>query len=237
MNVRVALVTGAARGIGAAIAARLLYDGCTVVAADLGGSRRLPLQSHRHDRDIDITSAKARATLVTWIDEQFGRLDILVNNAGIFARTPLAIGTDQPQEAQILAVNADAPAALIAEMEPLMLRSDAPAIVNVASVRGLTASENAAAYSISKALVIDMTRHAAARFGGRIRVNAVAPGDIDTGMSPTEPEILRRLMARIPLGRLGRPEEVANVVAFLASQQSAAINGSLLPVDGGFIAT
>lgn len=110
-------------------------------------------------------------------------------------------------------------------------------MVNVASVRGLTAAANAGAYSLSKAAVIDLTRRQAGLLAPSIRVNAVAPGDIDTGMSPTEPQIVAGLLARIPLGRVGKPSEVAGAVAFLASARARAITGAVLPVDGGFLAT
>ena len=161
---------------------------------------------------------------------------MLVNNAGVFRRTPLS-GQDEDEEVRILAVNADAPAALTALFAPLLRAGTDPAVVNIASVRGLTASADACAYSVSKAAVIDLTRRQARLLGPGIRVNAVAPGDIDTGMSPTDPSIVAGLMARIPLGRFGRPKEVAAAVAFLASARAQAVNGAVLPVDGGFLAS
>jgi len=237
MSARIALVTGAARGIGAAIVRRFLADGFIVVAADRAGTGREPPVRERQDHDCDVTDAKVPILLAEEVRARFGRLDCLVNNAGVFARTPLTVEGHADAEARIMAVNAQAPMAMIADFETLLEQGSAPAIVNIASVRGLTASENAAAYSISKALVIDLTRRAAQRLSGRIRVNAIAPGDIDTGMSPTEPAILQKLMARIPLGRFGKPDEVAHAVAFQASDRARSINGAVLPVDGGFLCT
>ena len=232
---RTALVTGAARGIGAAIVARLLADGHTVIAADLPTVGRPEPQANRIDLELDVACAALRAAALGFV-ERHGKLDVLVNNAGVFRRTPLS-GQDEDEEVRILAVNADAPAALTALFAPLLRAGTDPAVVNIASVRGLTASADACAYSVSKAAVIDLTRHEARLLGPGIRVNAVAPGDIDTGMSPTDPSIVAGLMARIPLGRFGRPKEVAAAVAFLASARARAVNGAVLPVDGGFLAS
>jgi NAD(P)-dependent dehydrogenase (short-subunit alcohol dehydrogenase family) len=233
---RIVLVTGAARGIGAAITSRLLREGRLVLAADLADRPRSPGEKCRIDVALDVTNAPSIAALREEVQRRWGRLDGLVNNAGIFARTPITTGPVDTEQL-ILAVNSEGPAAMIEAFAPLLERQPDAAIVNVASVRGLTAAENAAAYSVSKARVIDLTRAAALRFAGRIRCNAVAPGDIATGMTPPEPEIIAKLLHRIPLGRFGHPEEVASVVHFLLSPRMRAVNGAVLPVDGGFLAT
>jgi NAD(P)-dependent dehydrogenase (short-subunit alcohol dehydrogenase family) len=233
MSKPVALVTGAARGIGAAIATRLLKDGFRVIAADLPGAARPSAERGRVDLPLDVAERSAVRALAATLGERFGRLDCLVNNAGIFARTPLCDGPT-PTAKVILAVNAYGPKALIEACLTLLQQGAAPSIVNIASVRGVTASERAAAYSLSKAMVIDLTLAIAAAHPF-LRCNVVAPGDIATGMTPPEPAIYDKLMARIPLGRFGRPEEVASVVSFLASARACAINGAVLPVDGGFL--
>jgi NAD(P)-dependent dehydrogenase (short-subunit alcohol dehydrogenase family) len=233
---RLALVTGAARGIGAAIVARLIVDGVTVLAADLPESQHPDSDPNRIDVPLDVTEPSSIATMVKFVTERFGKLDALVNNAGVFSRTPLSALAMETKERSIFAVNALGSRRMVEAFATLLRQGKQPAIVNVASVRGFTASEHAAAYSISKAMVIDLTRNVA-RDLTPILCNAVAPGDIATSMSPLEPEILAKLMARIPLGRMGHPSEVANAVAFLASDRAQGINGVVLPVDGGFLCT
>lgn len=232
---RTALVTGGARGIGAAIVGRLLADGQTVISADQPGAGRPEPQANRIDLELDVACPASRAAALGFV-ERHGTLDVLVNNAGVFRRTPLA-GQVEDEEARILAVNADAPAAMTALLALLLQAGTDSAVVNIASVRGLTASADACAYSVSKAAVIDLTRRQARLLAPRIRVNAVAPGDISTGMAPTDPNIVAGLLARIPLGRFGRTDEVAAVVAILASVRARAVNGAVLPVDGGFLSS
>lgn len=233
---KTALVTGGANGIGAATVSRLISDGFFVISAD----REVPERRHESQQRLDICVNLAHHEEIDKLIKRVtthGRLDVLVNNAGIFARTPLNIAEDNKTIMHMLKVNVAAPKDLIESLSPLLLRSDNGSIVNIASVRAFTASHRAAAYSISKAILVDQTAQYAKKFGNKIRVNAVAPGDIQTAMTPTDPDMLKELVSRVPLKRLGRPAEVAAVVGFLASHESSSINGEVIFVDGGFLCT
>jgi len=166
--------------------------------------------------------------------EQIGEpVDGLVNNAGVFQRAPLVDPKFESVWDRLSSVNCEGPEHLTRMLASRMRPGGA--VVNVASVRAVTASEQAIAYSVSKALLCDLTAFMADEWRSRgIRVNAVAPGDIATGMTP-EPSILKPLLARTPFGRLGRPSEVAAVTAFLLSDLARGITGSIIPIDGGFL--
>jgi 3-oxoacyl-[acyl-carrier protein] reductase len=241
---KTALVTGSARGIGLAIVHRLSEIGARVILADCDqigvcaaartlvqlGREALPLPVDV--ADAEATNRCAKALIRPWKD-----VDILVNNAGIFKRAALDADNSLETWDALRKVNSDGVVNMTAALSSVLARRKG-SIVNVASVRALTACELAPAYSISKAVVVGLTRsysRSLATFG--IRVNAVAPGDIETDMSPCAAgsEAMRMLIARTALKRMGKPREVANLVAFLVSPLAASISGALLPVDGGFL--
>lgn len=233
---KTALVTGGASGIGAAIATRLIADGFFVISADLAPPHGQSGSKHRLNISVDLTLEAARRNLLEVV-QSHGRLDVLVNNAGIFARTPIRSSTDDQTAKKLLAVNAFVPRTLIEMLSAILRRSGTGSVINIASVRAFTSSHQAAAYSVSKAMLVDDTQLYARTLGPRVRVNAVAPGDIQTAMTPREPDILRDLVARVALKRLGMPAEVAAVVSFLASPAATSINGQVINVDGGFLCT
>lgn len=236
---KIALITGATAGIGEATArlfaargARLLLTGRNApaglaLAAELGGVFLA----------VNIGAEEAPDRLTGWAMEQHGRLDILVNNAGILLKGDAVQCTDQEWDTTML-VNVTSVFRLSRAVVALMIRQGGGAIVNVASDWGLIGADRAVAYGASKGAVVQLTRSMAkdhARQG--VRVNAVCPGDTDTAMLRREvqddPARLAELAAAIPLGRLGRPEDVAAAIAFLASSDAAFITGAALPVDGG----
>ena len=250
---KIALVTGAARGIGLAIAKRLAEDGADVAALDLpsmnleacvqaikaNGQRALPISG-------DVTVSADWENALQQIIEHFGQLDILVNNAGISG--PISPIMNYPDETfdRVMAVNARS-VFLGMKYAAKQMQTRGGAIVNIASVSGLSGSRGILAYTASKHAVIGMTKVAALEFAAhKIRVNAVCPAPTDTKMvqtlentlSPDNPELTRkRLFASIPLGRYGDPAEIAATVAFLASAESSFMTGSALVVDGGMIAS
>ncbi len=239
----VSIVTGAARGIGLAIARRLATEGSTVVVADVnaagaeevarllveGGTSALPVVA-------DITSEVDRARLITATIQAYGRIDVLVNNAGIMQRVALMDVTPEVWN-QTMAVNLDAAFFCSQAVLPVMREQGRGRIINIASMAARTGGQASPPhYATSKTGLVGMTR-ALARVVGiwGITVNAVAPGMIDTEMiADLTPEQRKWWLQQIPLARLGTPEDVAAAVAFLASDDASYITGTTLDVNGGY---
>ena len=233
---RVALVTGGANGIGAAIVARLASEAAHVMIADLVA----PAEALAGTAFIktDVTDAAQVEAAVAATIAQWGRLDVLVNNAGIgtLAETP-----DMPEELwdSVFAVNIRAIYLFCKAAIPAM-RAQGGSIINVASISGLAGDYGMGAYNASKGAVINYTRSLAldcARDG--IRVNALCPGLVETAISAVtlaRPDDRAAWLAPIPLGRTGTPQEIANVAAFLASDESSYVTGAVIVADGGITA-
>lgn len=242
------LVTGATSGIGQAIARRFATLGANLL---LTGRRDLAPEdltrlyprgagAHVHYLAIDVTSPRAGERLVTAAGDLFGGLDVLINNAGILHRGTALECTDEEWEAT-LATNVTSVFRLSRAALHVMQKQKSGSIVNVASDWGLVGARGAVAYGVSKGAIVQLTRSMALDHAADgIRVNAVCPGDTDTSMldgalggGMPRAQMLRELGAAIPLGRVGRPEEIADAVCFLASDQASFITGATLAVDGG----
>lgn len=242
---RVAIVTGASRGIGEAIAAELLAagalvaitgrkpDGIVAAAGRLGGDgheRVLPVSAHA-GRPED-SERLVEQTMARW-----GRVDILVNNAATNPHFGMTLDVDLGSWDKTFEVNLRGPLILAQLVHRAWMGAHGGAIVNVASIGGLQPARGLGVYDVTKAALIMLTRQLALELGGAgIRVNAVAPGIVKTDFSAPlwgSEAISRNWLEHNPLGRFGEPEEVARAVVFLASDQASYINGAVLPIDGG----
>jgi meso-butanediol dehydrogenase/(S,S)-butanediol dehydrogenase/diacetyl reductase len=236
---RAAIVTGAARGIGAATAARLAEEGAQVLLADL--SPEVMAQAEAIGGvglRIDLAARGAGEAVVDTALDAFGRLDILVNNAGIGGSKPL-VESDDDLIDRFVEINLKAVLRLTRAAIPHLARPGGR-IVSVSSTFGIAGYPGTTAYAVAKGGIAQMTRQLAAELGPEgILVNAVAPGVVETAMTEghlTREHYRRAVLEPTPLRRAGKPEEVAAVIAFLASADAAYVAGQVIAVDGGWLA-
>jgi NAD(P)-dependent dehydrogenase (short-subunit alcohol dehydrogenase family) len=239
---KVALVTGAARGIGLATAKRFLAEGWHVALLDIerqlldGAVAALADPDHTFAIHCDVSDAAAVTSAMAAVNNRFGRLDALVNNAGIAVFAPLLETADQDWN-RVLAVNLTGPFLCTKAAASLMREHGGGAIVNITSISAVRASTLRSAYGTSKAGLAHLTKQLAVELASLgIRVNAVAPGPVDTAMAKAvhSPEIRADYHDAIPLNRYGLEEELAEAIFFLCSDRASYITGQILAVDGGF---
>jgi 3-oxoacyl-[acyl-carrier protein] reductase len=240
---RVAIITGAARGIGKAVAQRLSRDGFFVVIADLDeeaartACAEMGAQSGTAGLAIgvDVTDSASVQQMVDTVREQAGRIDVLVNNAGIVGMVAPITELPEAEWHRVTATNLDSMFLCSKAVLPHMLERGSGRIINIASISGKEGNPNMAAYSTSKAGVIGFTKALAKEVAQRgIYVNCVTPAVIQTDLlNQVTPEALNYMVSKIPMGRVGQPEEVAALVAWLASEECSFSTGAVFDASGG----
>ena len=238
---KIALITGAGRGIGRVIAEQFAQDGATVYVNDLqiGDMEEWAADCSARNKVkvvpicFDVTDSSAMKSALMTIYKTEGRIDCVVNNAAIIANQKLGMVTKALLE-KIYSVNVFSLIDMLQIASRLMTRTGGGCFVNIASITGVVGSPGQVAYSSSKGAVIAITKSAAKELSPQqIRVNAVAPGITETDMMKAVPrEVIEPMIERIPLRRLGQPEDIANAFVFLASDEASYITGVILSVDG-----
>ncbi|WP_079507346.1 beta-ketoacyl-ACP reductase [Mesobacillus jeotgali] len=235
MEGKVAIVTGGARGIGRQIVETLAREGAKLIYSLDMGNGEYEFSNVRHIQ-LNVTNRDQVAKFVEEVKNEVGQIDVLVNNAGITRDALIQKMTEDMWDA-VIDVNLKGVFNLTQAVAPIMMENGKGSIVSISSVVGVYGNVGQTNYAATKAGVIGMTYTWAKEFtrkGAAVRSNAIAPGYVETEMMATVPDkVLQPIREKTPLGRLGKPQEIANAVLFLASDESSYVNGHVLEVTGG----
>lgn len=243
LEAKVAIITGGAAGIGLSTVRRFLQEGARVALIDLGSERVAAVCAELQGLGgeiagfaVDVTDRAQVDAMVEAVKARWGRIDILLNNAGITKDARLVKMTEA-QFDQVIGVNLKGVFECTQAVAPTMIAQGAGVVINASSVVGLYGNFGQTNYAATKAGVIGFTKTWARELGPKgVRVAAVCPGFIETQILATIPaEVMQNMVDRVPLGRLGKPEEIASVYAFLASDDASYINGAVIEVSGGIM--
>jgi len=238
---KVAIITGSARGIGRATALKFAAEGAKVVVCDLDRkavdevvAQIVGARGQAIGFTVDVTDKASIAAMVKGVTDRYGRIDVLVNNAGIVDDAMFRKMTDEQFE-RVIDVNLKGTYNCARAVVDIMIAQNAGVILNASSVVGIYGNFGQSNYAASKFGVIGMAKTWARELGRKgIRANAVCPGFVETPILKSIPEkVMKALIDRVPLGRLAKPEEIANTYAFLASDEASYINGAVIEVGGG----
>ncbi len=239
---KVVLVTGAASGLGEAIAVALAESGARVACLDLAAAQNQKVADRIEGLalSVNVTDAEAVDDAVTEVTDQFGKVDGLVNSAGIGGRGAALTYPDHLLE-QVIDVNLKGTFNMCRSVGRRMIETGSGSIVNIASIGGLVAFPGSVGYQLSKGGVVQLTRALAVEWApSGVRVNAIAPGHVATELVrkqwESEPELKEYFLSRTPMNRLATPEEVAGPVVFLVGMASAMVTGQIIAIDGGYTA-
>ncbi len=237
---KVAIVTGAASGIGLGIAQLFIQEGAEVIFSDINKTGKATADAAGKKAvfiECDISNTESVKNLVARTLEVFGTIDILINNAGILYQKPISETSDEEWNA-VINTNLKGPFLLTREVLPIFEKHGKGKIVNIASIAGIIGYENLSAYCASKGGIIAMTRSLALEFAPKkINVNCICPGAIKTGMTKAIEEnemMLKQTLMSVPAGLMGDPIDIANAALYLASDESDYVTGSSIVVDGGW---
>jgi 3alpha(or 20beta)-hydroxysteroid dehydrogenase len=235
---KTAIITGGASGIGAETARRLASEGATVVAADINCAAAKQIADdigpNARAVELDVTSEAQWIDVIRSVEADLGSIHVLVNSAGVASYAPTET-LDETEYRRVIDINQVGTFLGIKSIIPALRRAGGGSIVNVSSLAGLIGLPQAIAYSASKWAVRGMTKSAAAELGHEgIRVNSVHPGVIDTPILRDAQGLVDQVMPQLPLGRIGRTGEVANMILFLATDESSYTTGSEFAIDGGW---
>jgi len=240
LTTKVAIVTGAASGIGLGIAQLFIREGAEVIFSDINKSGKAAADAAGKKAlfvGCDISNTESVKNLVARTLEAFDTIDILINNAGILYQKPISETSDEEWNA-VINTNLKGPFLLIREVLPIFEKHGKGKIVNIASIAGIIGYENLSAYCASKGGIIAMTRSLALEFAPKkINVNCICPGAIKTGMTKAIEEnemMLKQILLSIPAGLMGDPIDIANAALYLASDESDYVTGASIVVDGGW---
>ncbi|MGB9720501.1 MAG: 3-oxoacyl-[acyl-carrier-protein] reductase [bacterium] len=240
LNGKIGLITGGASGIGAAIVRKFVENGATIIIGDvdqeLGKATAQQMGERAYFYDIDIGNEQSVNETIDKIIKNFAKIDILINNAGI-TNDKLLLRMSKEDWDRVININLTGTFLVTRAVVKNMMKQRSGKIINIASVIGLIGNAGQANYAASKAGIIGFTKSCAKEFASRnITVNAIAPGFIETRMTEKLPDEVKQAYSKlIPLGRFGKPEDVANLALFLCSDQAEYITGQVIALDGGMV--
>lgn len=236
---KIALITGSNSGIGQATARRFLAEGATVITADRSPQKNPLVQAQTpgvRSLTCDVSRLDDLQAAGEWVRSEFGRLDILVNNAGVTGQPGLVHEYDPADYDIVMNTNVRGPFFMMKAMLPLMMEAGG-SIVNVSSIGAVSHTPGSSPYSASKAALAMLTKQVAIDYAPHeIRANVVCPGLVETPILGGDPDVLAFLESKVPVGRLGKAEEIAATIAFLASDEARFATGAEFFIDGGHTA-